>query len=118
MLAQSLGQLSEAFGRERYASVVNTCRVRAFMQPDAESAQFMASSLGQTHNLFTGERSPLATTNELLGRAFIDKVIVTMRGDYPMALDKRMAWQTMADRMGVPAPHIPPAERPDPAANP
>ena len=118
MLAQSLGQLSEAFGRERYASVVNTCRVRSFVQPDSESANFIAPNLGQTHNLFTGERNPLAAPNELMGRAFIDKVIVTTRGDYPMALDKRMAWQTMADRMGIPPPHVPRAERPDPSKQP
>lgn len=112
MFAQSLGQLSEAFGRDRYAGVVNTCRVRSFLQPDAESAKFIAPNLGQTHNLFTNEKHPLAPPNELMGRAFIDKVIVTTRGDYPMALDRRMAWQTMADRIDIQPPLVPPAARP------
>lgn len=104
MFAQTLGQLSKAFGHERYKGVVDACRVRCFMQPDNEAAQLIAPALGEVRNFFNGERRPLATANDLMGRAYHDKTIITTRGDHPMALDKVMAWKSLANRM-FPTPH-------------
>jgi hypothetical protein len=71
--------------------------LNCFMQPDTEAAKdFIAPALGQVRNLFNGERRPLATAADLMGRAFYDKTIITTRGDMPMALARRFAFQTMA----------------------
>lgn len=93
MFAQTLGQLSAAFGRDRYLGVVDACRVRAFLQPEDEASKLISPALGEIRNLFNGEKRPLATPDELMGRAFHDKTIVTTRGDLPMNLNKKYAWQ-------------------------
>ena len=52
MFAQSLGQLSQAFGRDRYEGVVDACRVRCFMQPESSVAKLIAPALCEVRNLF------------------------------------------------------------------
>lgn len=102
MFAQTLGQLSKAFGPDRYRGVVDACRVRCFMQPDNEAAKLIAPALGEIRNFFNGERRPLATASDLMGRAYHDKTLITTRGDHPMALDKAMAWKAFGNRMFPP----------------
>lgn len=99
MFAQNMGQLARAFGQDKYKGLIDACRVRCFMQPDAEAANFIAHPLGEVRNLFNGEKRPLATVSDLMGRAHRDHIIVTTRGDHPMALDKAMAFKEYANRM-------------------
>jgi len=89
MLAQYYGQLKDAYG-ERAQGIVQSCRVRCFMEPDEESARLIEPALGEV-TLFTGEKRPLATLDELMGRTYRNHVIVTTRGDLPMILNKRLA---------------------------
>lgn len=105
MFAQTLGQLSAAFGRDRYLGVVDACRVRTFLQPEDEASKLISPALGEVRNLFSGEKRPLATPDELMGRAFHDKTIVTTRGDLPMFLNKKYAWQHYTNL--PPPPNIP-----------
>lgn len=102
MYAQTMGQLAKAFGNDRYKGIIDACRVRCFFQPDAEAAKFIAMPLGDIRDLYNGEKRPLATVSDLMGRAYADKIIVTTRGDHPMALDKVMAWNTYGNRMFKP----------------
>lgn len=99
MFAQNMGQLARAFGQDKYKGLIDACRVRCFMQPDAEAANFIAHPLGEVRNLFNGEKRPLATVSDLMGRAHRDHIIVTTRGDHPMALDKAMAFKEYPNRM-------------------
>lgn len=99
MFAQNMGQLSRAFGSERYKGIIDACRVRCFLQPDAEAANFITHPLGEIRNLFNGEKRPLANVNDLMGRAHRDDIIVTTRGDHPMALKKVLAFKEYANRM-------------------
>lgn len=99
MFAQNMGQLSRAFGQDKYKGLIDACRVRCFMQPDAEAANFIAHPLGEVRNLFNGEKRPLAAISDLMGRAHRAHIIVTTRGDHPMALDKVMAFKDYANRM-------------------
>ncbi len=102
MYAQTMGQLAKAFGNDRYKGIIDACRVRCFLQPDAEAAKFISTPLGDIRDLFSGEKRPLATAADLMGRAYADKIIVTTRGDHPMALDKVMAWSAYGNRMFPP----------------
>lgn len=99
MFAQNMGQLSRAFGHDAYKGVIDACRVRCFMQPDAEAANFIAHPLGEVRNPFSGEKKPLANINDLMGRAHRDDIIVTTRGDHPMALKKVLAFKEYNNRM-------------------
>lgn len=105
MFAQSLGQLAEAFGDKRYEGVVDACRVRCFFQPDHHAVKMIEPALGDTHNMFHGTREPLARANDLMGKLYDDKIIVTTRGDHPMALDKRWAWKEEKAKM-LPPPNV------------
>lgn len=111
MFAQSLGQLAEAFGEKRYEGVVDACRSRCFFQPDHQAVKLIQPSLGQTLNVYHGTREPLATASDLMGKRYDDKIIVTSRGDHPMALDKRWAWQEHSSKM-IPPPKLQPIKRP------
>ncbi|WP_414463320.1 type IV secretory system conjugative DNA transfer family protein [Hyphomicrobium sp. DY-1] len=111
MFAQSLGQLSDAFGHNRYEGVVDACRVRCFMQPDNQAAKMIEPNLGRAKDLLSGADSPLAPAAELMGRPFKDKIIVTSRGELPMSLDKKYAWQT-DKAMFLPPPTVKPLSAP------
>lgn len=93
MFAQYIAQLESAFGN-KYKGVVESCRSRSFLQPDLQLVQMIQPGLGTTRNPFTGETKKLVEDHDLMGRLFDDKVILTTRGDHPMTLDKKFAWQT------------------------
>jgi type IV secretion system protein VirD4 len=91
MFAQSYGQLVQNFGAARAPGILDACRVRTFLQPQAEEIKFILPALGEVKNLFTGEKSPLATADQLMGHAYGDKMIVTTRGDRAMVLAPKFA---------------------------
>lgn len=106
MFAQTVGQLANAFGDDHYQGVIDACRVRCFLQPENQAADMIQRALGSVRKLFESSKDPLAEAHDLMGRAYRDKIIVTTRGDYPMALDKKFAWQTDKPKF-MPPPAIP-----------
>ena len=103
MFAQYIAQLEAAFGN-KYQGVVDACRSRSFLQPDMQLVKLIQPGLGTTRNPFTGETKKLAEDHDLVGRLYDDKVILTTRGDHPMALEKKYAWQTDKGKMIPPPP--------------
>lgn len=103
MFAQYIAQLEAAFGT-KYQGVVDACRARSFLQPDMQLVKLIQPGLGSTRNPFTGETRKLAEDHDLVGRRYDDKVILTTRGDHPMALNKKYAWQTDKAKMLPPPP--------------
>ena len=63
--AQYLGQVRQAYDRQA-DGLIGSCRVRSFLSPDTEAAEFLRPHLGTSTNLFTGEKTPLAEPHELL----------------------------------------------------
>lgn len=108
MFAQYIAQLEAAFGT-KYQGVVDACRARSFLQPDMQLVKLIQPGLGTTRNPFTGDTKKLAEDHDLVGRLYDDKVILTTRGDHPMSLEKKYAWQTDKAKMlpPPPLPHIP-----------
>jgi type IV secretion system protein VirD4 len=103
LFAQYLGQLRDIYGPGA-EGLINSCRVRCFMQPDNQAAELLAPQLGTVLHLLNGERKPLAEPYELMGRAYADKIIVTARGHDPMLLGKRYAWQEFSAQIQVTPP--------------
>lgn len=104
MFAQYIAQLESAFGN-KYKGVVDSCRSRSFLQPDLQLVQMMQPGLGMTRNPFTGETKKLAEDHDLMGRLYDDKIILTTRGDHPMTLTKKFAWETDKEKF-MPPPSI------------
>lgn len=111
MFAQSIHQITGAFGDKRGESLINNAAVQTYLRPDSKTAQTLSNAMGNTQNIFTGESEPLATHNDLAGRRYRDTLIAMIPGDQPLLLEPRMAYQTMADRM-TPPPLVPVAQRP------
>lgn len=101
--AQYLGQVRQAYDKQA-DGLIGSCRVKSFLSPDAEAADYLKPYLGTRRNLFSGETTPLAETHELLGQAFADTILTLAGG--PLKLAKRFAWETMADRI-LPPPPVP-----------
>lgn len=97
LFAQYLGQLRRLYGRDA-DGLINACRVRCFMQPDNDAAELLRPQLGATRNLFDGKEQPLAHAYELMGPQFADRIIVTARGEAPMQLQRRFAWEFMQQK--------------------
>ncbi|CEJ88123.1 putative TRAG family protein [Hyphomicrobium sp. GJ21] len=109
MFCQYIGQLEQCFF-ERYKGVIDACRVRSFMRPDGQAYEHIRPALGETRNLFSGERAPLASSSDLMGRAFRDKILVLTSGENPMSLGKVLAYKNYTKRM-LPPPTIKPMSR-------
>ncbi len=101
--AQYLGQVRQAYDKQA-DGLIGACRVKSFLSPDAEAADYLKPHLGTTVNLFTGEKTALAEPHDLLGHAFADTILTLAGG--PVKLAKRFAWATMADRI-LPPPSVP-----------
>jgi len=105
LFAQYMGQLRATYG-QRADGLINSCRVRSFMQPDNEAVQFLQPQLGTVEHLFSGQIKPLAEDYQLMGHEFGDKIVVTARGHAPMLLLKRFAYEDLAAEMREPPPAL------------
>lgn len=91
MFVQSYGQLMQNFGAGRAPGIIDGCRVRTFIEPQRDEMKFVQPALGERRNIFTGEKEPLATADELQGHRYANKIITTTRGSRPMVLDPLFA---------------------------
>ena len=60
--------------------------MRTFIEPQHDEMRFVLPALGEKRNIFTGEKEPLATADELQGNKYSGKIITTTRGSRPMVL--------------------------------
>ena len=86
MFVQSYGQLVQNFGADRAPGIIDSCRVRTFIEPQHDEMRFVLPALGEKRNIFTGEKEPLATADELQGNKYSGKIITPPRGSRPMVL--------------------------------
>lgn len=107
MFAQTVGQILDAYGKERGEGLIGGSRIRTYLQPDQQTADTLSKAFGQTRQLFTGDKKPLASVDELMGRPFADQVIVQARSDYPARLQRQMAYATLSHLMTQPPPQVP-----------
>jgi len=112
MFAQSLGQVTESYGRDRGNALVEGCRIRMFMAPDKDAYNLIEPMLGETRNALIGdERRPLATLNDLAGRKHGHQIVAMTAGEHPMLLDKIFG-HVAYKHMFRPPPTVPVASTP------
>ncbi|MGL5736225.1 MAG: type IV secretory system conjugative DNA transfer family protein, partial [Beijerinckiaceae bacterium] len=114
MFAQTVGQIHEAYGRARGEGLIGGARIRTYLQPDQQTADTLSKALGQTRQFFSGEKKPLASVDELMGRAYADQVIVQSRADFPAKLQKQLAHATLGHLMRDRPPVVPKLNRATP----
>lgn len=99
MFCQNIGQLSTAYPNAD--GMLKNCAVRAFMNPDEQTAHTLSHNIGLAESLLDGIRRPLAEASRLSGPDFADKVLVFSRSSHTAQLDKCPAFAdpVCVDRM-------------------
>jgi relaxase-like protein len=92
----------------------------AHISPDPEAYRAIQPLLGETHNIFSGEKKPLVHAHELAGRDYADDVVAVATGEYPGRFAKRYYFKDAAlNRLTeLPPPSVngkrPPVQSPAP----
>jgi type IV secretion system protein VirD4 len=89
--AQNAQQIERSF--ERAAVILDSVAVRAFLSIDQDAAERLSRALGETENMITGERRPLASPAELLGPNFKDCALILGRNSAPIKAVLVPAWK-------------------------
>lgn len=90
MFCQNTGQLETAYPNA--AGMMKSCAIRAYMNPDEQTAHQLSQNLGTRETLLDASRRPLAEASQLAGPDFGEKVIVFGRSSYAAKLDKVFAY--------------------------
>lgn len=100
--AQSFGQLSKVFGRDRALAIVSNCAASLYMQPGHEELELIEQMLGHTRSIYADRDEPLEGIAALRGPRYRDKIICVPPGERIMILDKDLAWKNprYRNRMG------------------
>lgn len=88
MFAQDHQQVTKTYGQ----GIIDRCAIEMYMKPADKTAEHLSKILGETEDIFTGEKKPLAAIHELLGEKLSDKIIVKSTGSKPISVAKRMAY--------------------------
>ncbi|WP_072387055.1 type IV secretory system conjugative DNA transfer family protein [Hyphomicrobium sp. CS1BSMeth3] len=111
MLAQNVGQIIDAYGKQRGEGLIETCHVRMFMAPDQAAYDLVKPTLGETRDIITGETRPLVSLNDLAGRRYADQTLTITDGEHPAMLDKILGDKVYSNRF-MPPPSVPMASKP------
>lgn len=82
MFMQYMGQIRDIY-KAKGAALIDACRVRSYISPDPEAYKAIQPLLGETHNIFSGEKKPLVHAHELAGRDYADDVVAVATGEHP-----------------------------------
>lgn len=87
MFAQDHEQITDTYNQ----GIIDRCAIEMYMKPADKTAEHLSKILGETEDIFTGEKKSLAAIHDLLGEKFSDKVIIKATGSKPVVVAKRMA---------------------------
>lgn len=90
MFCQNTGQLEKAYPNAD--GMMKSCAIRAFMNPDEQTAHQLSKNLGSRETLLDAGRRPLAEASQLSGPDFANKVLVFGRSSHAASLDKVFAY--------------------------
>lgn len=90
LFAQNKNQIETAYPDA--ASILGNAVVQCWMNVDERSGSELEQNLGRSKNVFTGREEPLASSQELRGPDFKEKIIIVGRGERPALLDKHYAY--------------------------
>ena len=79
---------------------------RCAEQMEDDDAHPISKLLGDTHNIFTGEKTPLAAPYQLRGPDYAGKALVLATNCHPLVLTKEKAVDTLR-HLFKPPPSVP-----------
>ena len=90
LLVQSLSQLRDprAYGREGADTIMENCRLKAFMNPGPDQAEELSRWLGQKTDAFSDKDKRAVTPQELSGPEWADQLLALLPGEKPYRLRK------------------------------
>lgn len=99
MFCQNVGQLETAYPNAD--GMLKNCAVRAYMNPDEDTAHTLSRNIGEREGLLDGQRRRLVEASQLAGPDFGEKVIVFGRSSHVASLEKCPAYAdpTCVERM-------------------
>lgn len=92
MFAQDHEQITDTYNQ----GIIDRCAIEMYMKPADKTAEHLSKILGETEDIFTGEKKQLAATHELLGEKFSYVVLVRASGAPPIKLKKRMSFESLS----------------------
>jgi len=98
--AQNPQQIERSY--ERASVILDSVAVRSFLSIDLPMAEQLSRSLGETVNLITEEKQPLATPAALLGPDFKDRAVILGRNCAPINASMLQAWQVHEKELNRP----------------
>lgn len=98
--AQNPQQIERSY--ERASVILDSVAVRSFLSIDLPMAEQLSRSLGETVNLITEEKQPLATPAALLGPDFKDRAVILGRNCAPINASMLPAWQVHEKELNRP----------------
>ena len=95
LFAQTIGQIKESY--RDADKILDMMALRAFIEPTGSLANDISKELGTTNDVFfSGGGRPIATAQELMGPAYVGKVIVLEGGRAPARLNRIFAFEDPA----------------------
>lgn len=90
MFVQDLAQLQATY--PRWESIIANCKVQAFFKPgDLGTAEYLSRRLGRRKDILGSDRE-LAAPQELMGKAFDEKMVILFQGEKPVKADLPFAF--------------------------
>jgi type IV secretory pathway TraG/TraD family ATPase VirD4 len=90
MFCQNAGQMETAYPNAE--GMLKNCAIRAYMNPDEDTAHTLSRNIGEREGLLDGQRRRLVEASQLAGPDFGDKVIVFGRSSHVANLEKCPAY--------------------------
>ena len=91
LFAQALDQLTAIYPKAD--TLIANCRMKMFFRPaDLKTAQYISEHLGELENIF-GDKTWLATPQELMGPDYLDFQVALVRGSLPIKSRLRLKYK-------------------------
>ena len=90
MFCQNVGQMETAYPNAE--GMLKNCAIRAYMNPDEDTAHTLSRNIGEREGLLDGQRRRLVEASQLAGPDFGEKVIVFGRSSHVANLEKCPAY--------------------------
>ncbi|KTR03356.1 hypothetical protein NS365_18630 [Aureimonas ureilytica] len=91
LFMQNFGQLETMYANAR--GMLSNCMVRAYMNPEEDTAVWLSKHLGEQNGLLDGQRKPLIPAYTLTGSEYADKMVLLINRTNNATLNKRPYFQ-------------------------
>lgn len=93
MIAQYIGQLNDAYGKDITAGMIESCGLRIYMNPGADIAEKLSRIIGKKEDPITGKMRDAVTAQDLMGEEWSNDMLVFRTGKSPLRIRKKFHYQ-------------------------